>query len=362
MVHLRVGLFGGGIVGGGVVELINKCIRSGRFAEVGASIEIVKICVRSKEKPRDFEINAHTTSLVTNYDDILSDTSINCVIELMGGITSAKDVVFRAIAAGKHVVTANKALIATFLPELQLALKENPSVSFNYEAAVCGGIPIIHTLQTDFLSDRISKVMGIMNGTTNFMLCKMEDEGAEYEAALSEAQALGYAEADPTADVEGHDVQAKIALLTKLAFGKTVPFETIPTTGISKIGKVDFEYARSLKSTIKLLGTASSNADGSLAVFVSPTIVPLSSPLSSAKGPGNMVLINSDNLTCSTFAGPGAGRFPTANSVLNDLIRLSLVRKTLLNAFIFMLCLAIIIIYRFFNTFAVNIAIFFSFS
>eukprot|EP01037_Dinobryon_pediforme_P017843 gene17843-18071_t len=173
-----------------------------------------------------------------------------------------------------------------------------------------------------------------MNGTTNFMLCKMEDEGAEYEAALSEAQALGYAEADPTADVEGHDVQAKIALLTKLAFGKTVPFETIPTTGISKIGKVDFEYARSLKSTIKLLGTASSNADGSLAVFVSPTIVPLSSPLSSAKGPGNMVLINSDNLTCSTFAGPGAGRFPTANSVLNDLIRLSLSQTALDNDYL----------------------------
>jgi hypothetical protein len=209
------------------------------------------------------------------------------------------------------------------LTELQAALKENPSVSFNFEAAVCGGIPIIHTLQSDFLADRVTKVMGIMNGTTNFMLCKMEDEGAEYGAALAEAQSLGYAEADPTADVEGHDVQAKIALLTKLTFGKSVPFETVPTTGISKLKKVDFEYARTLKSTIKLLGTAVRNEDGSLAVFVSPTIVPLTSPLSSAKGPGNMVLMNSENLNTSNFAGPGAGRFPTANSVLNDLIRLS---------------------------------------
>ena len=156
---VRVGLFGGGIVGGGVVELVNRCLKSGRFSEVGASIEIVKICVRSKEKPRDFEFNPLTTSLVTKYEDILDDSSINCVVELMGGksspismqynkqqlnsivigVTSAKDVVFRAIAAGKHVVTANKALIAAYLPELQIALKENPKVTFNYEAAVCGG-------------------------------------------------------------------------------------------------------------------------------------------------------------------------------------------------------------------------------
>ena len=201
-------------------------------------------------------------------------------------------------------------------------MKANPTVKFNYEAAVCGGIPIIHSLQTDFLADKITKIMGIMNGTTNFRLCKREDEGAEYEDALKEAQALGFAEADPTADVEGHDVQAKIALLAKLAYGKTVPWETVPTAGISKIAAIDFEYAKILKSTIKLVGTASTNSDGSLAVFVSPMLVPHTSPLSSAKGPGNMVLVNSQNMNMSTFAGPGAGRYPTANSVLNDLIRI----------------------------------------
>jgi len=323
IVPLRVGLFGGGVVGGGVYELIQKYTQNGRLKALGSSVEIVKICVRSLDKPRDFQINNGTTTIVTDYNEILQDPSINCVIELMGGTTNAKDVVFKAIQANKHVVTANKALIANYLPELEAELAAHPTVKFSYEAAVCGGIPVIHTLQTDFVADNITKIMGIMNGTTNFMLSKMEDEGADYGIVLAEAQRLGFAEADPTADVEGHDVQAKIALLTKLAFGTTVSVATIPTTGISKLSKIDFEYAKSLKSTIKLLGTANLNTDGSLAVFVSPTVVPLTNPLSGAKGPGNMVLVNSENMNSSTFAGPGAGRFPTANSVVNDLIRLS---------------------------------------
>ena len=321
---LKIGIFGGGIVGGGVYELISRGIASGKFASLGASLDVTKICVRSLDKPRDFELKGNC-KLVTNYSDILNDPEINCVVELMGGITSAKEVVMGAIAANKHVVTANKALIAAYLPEIQAALKAHPTVTFNYEAAVCGGIPIIHTLQSDFFADTINKVMGIMNGTTNFMLCKMEDEGAEYADALKEAQALGFAEADPTADVEGHDVQAKISLLAKLCFGVSVPWETVPTVGISKLGAVDFEYASILKSTIKLVGTASLNSDKSLAVYVSPVLVPLSSPLASAKGPGNMVVVSSENMGGnSTFAGPGAGRYPTANSVLNDLIRISL--------------------------------------
>lgn len=157
MQSLRVGIFGGGIVGGGTCELIQACTANGRLAQLGAKIEIAKICVRSLDKPRDFTVSPGT-QFVTNYDDILKDPTINCVVELMGGTTNAKDVVFGAISAGKHVVTANKALIAAYLPDLQQALKANPSVTFNYEAAVCGGIPIIHTLQTDFACDSISKV------------------------------------------------------------------------------------------------------------------------------------------------------------------------------------------------------------
>jgi len=155
---LRVGIFGGGIVGGGTYELVQRCTASGRFAEIGASIEVVKICVRDLKKPRDFEVKAGQTELVTDYGAILNDPSINCVVEVMGGTTHAKDVVFGAIAAGKHVVTANKALIAAYLVEIQQLLQANPSVQFLYEAAVCGGIPIIHALHTDFLADRITKV------------------------------------------------------------------------------------------------------------------------------------------------------------------------------------------------------------
>lgn len=319
--HLRIGMFGGGVVGGGTYELIRKCAGNGRFESAGASMEVAKICVRSLDKPRDYQIDSSTT-FTTNYNDILDDDSINTVVELMGGITDAKDVVFSAISKGKHVVTANKALIATYLPEIITLLEANPNVKFAYEAAVCGGIPIIHSLHGDFLSDTVTKVMGIMNGTTNFMLCKMEN-GASYDAVLKEAQALGFAEANPSADVDGYDLQAKIAILAKLSYGKSVALENIPTSGISMITTEDFAYAKSLNSTIKCLGTAALNDDGSLAVFVSSTVVPLDNPLATAKGPGNMVLLNTENNTQSILAGPGAGRYPTANSVMNDLIRMS---------------------------------------
>lgn len=318
---MRVGIFGGGVVGGGVYEIVKKYMKDGKFRMIGANIEIAKICVRDLNKPRDFQCSSGTT-LVTDYNEILGDSSITCVVELMGGVTHAKDVVFAAINAGKNVVTANKALIAQFLPEIKTLLANKPDVKFCYEAAVCGGIPVIHALHSDFLGDDITKVMGIMNGTTNFMLCKMEDEGADYAAVLKEAQDLGFAEADPTADVEGYDVQAKIAILAKLSYGKTIDVTTVPIKGISSITSVDFEYAALLNSSIKLIGAASKNPDGSIAVYVSPMVVPRTSPFATAKGPGNMVVINSNNNTQSTMAGPGAGRWPTANSVINDMIRL----------------------------------------
>eukprot|EP00428_Durinskia_dybowskii_P065922 CAMPEP_0170385054 /NCGR_PEP_ID=MMETSP0117_2-20130122/16316_1 /TAXON_ID=400756 /ORGANISM="Durinskia baltica, Strain CSIRO CS-38" /LENGTH=442 /DNA_ID=CAMNT_0010640823 /DNA_START=115 /DNA_END=1443 /DNA_ORIENTATION=+ len=329
---LRIGLFGGGVVGGGVCELVQNFLSNGRLAALGSSIEIVKICVLNINKERDFKL-CKSYKYVLDKNEILHDDSINCVVELIGGTTDAKEITLSAIRSGKHVVSANKALIASCLGEIEAALSENPSVQFGYEAAVCGGIPIINTLQTDFLSDQITKIMGIMNGTTNFMLCKMEDEGADYGTVLREAQSLGFAEADPTADVEGHDVQAKIALLAKLAFGKSIPIASVPTTGISQITSADFAFAKMLNSTIKLLGTAillpavTRGDQARLSVFVSPTLVCKSSPLANAKGPGNAVLINSDNMGVSTLSGPGAGRYPTANSVLNDLIRISLGRS-----------------------------------
>lgn len=279
--------------------------------------------MRSLDKPRDFEVDTET-SFCTDPRDILDDASINCVVEVMGGTGIAKDVVFEALRKGKHVVTANKALVATELDVISGILRENPAARFGMEAAVCGGIPIINSLQTDFLGDTISSVQGIMNGTTNFMLTKMESEGADYGDVLAEAQRLGFAEADPTADVEGHDVQAKISILAKLAFGTTVPFAQVPTSGISQLSAVDFEYAKSIGSTIKLIGTATQDAEtGATSVYVAPTVLPLTSTLAAARGSMNAVVVRSENLAESSFKGHGAGRFPTANSCVNDIIRVA---------------------------------------
>lgn len=201
------------------------------------------------------------------------------------------------------------------------------SVKFAYEASVCGGIPVIHTLQSSFKGDIINEVMGICNGTTNYMLGKMED-GADYEEVLKEAQDLGYAEADPTADVEGHDVRAKIAIMAKLAFGTTVDVETIPCMGITTISVTDFEYAKSMGCTIKLVGTACRQSefgehDGALSVYVSPKLVPNGHLLASATGCGNAVAIDSANLGITSYTGPGAGRYPTANSIVSDVMRVA---------------------------------------
>eukprot|EP00639_Heterosigma_akashiwo_P028153 CAMPEP_0194667830 /NCGR_PEP_ID=MMETSP0295-20121207/3553_1 /TAXON_ID=39354 /ORGANISM="Heterosigma akashiwo, Strain CCMP2393" /LENGTH=498 /DNA_ID=CAMNT_0039550363 /DNA_START=73 /DNA_END=1569 /DNA_ORIENTATION=- len=315
---LIVGMFGGGTVGGGVYEICQK--KKQLFESLGANIKIKKICVKDATKSRDFKLDSNT-EIVTDFNAILDDPEINCVIEVMGGTTAAKDVVYAAIGKGKHVVTANKALLAQHLPEIQELLAQNPGVKFGFEAAVCGGIPIIHTLQNDFLGDNIRKLLGIMNGTTNFMLTKMESEGADYAAVLAEAQALGYAEADPTADVEGHDVQAKIALVAKLAFGVGVPVEAIPCKGISAIQSIDFQYAKQMGATIKLAGVADASREGQLSVYVSPVVVPRTHPLASARMATNIVEVTSDNMGSTSYVGPGAGRYPTANSVVNDVVR-----------------------------------------
>eukprot|EP00624_Nannochloropsis_granulata_P005668 evm.model.NODE_40385_length_66094_cov_35.488079.16 len=318
---LVVGLVGGGTVGGGVYDIV-EYTHQDFFRSLGANVHIKKIAVKNLKKPRDFAVAAHT-NLVGDWRQVLDDPDINTVVEVMGGITEAKEVVFGAIAKGKHVVTANKALLAAYLPEIVALLKEHPEVKFGYEAAVCGGIPIIHTLQNDYLGDQVSQILGIMNGTTNFMLTKMEG-GADYGEVLAEAQALGFAEADPTADVEGHDVQAKIALLAKLAFGVHVPLDQIPTTGISSIESVDFEYAKLLNATIKLLGMAQLSPDGAkLSVAVSPFIVPRDHAIAATNGSTNIVNISSRNLVSSAYIGPGAGRYPTANSIVSDIVRLA---------------------------------------
>jgi len=291
--------------------------RSAFLSSSGVEIEIAAICVRDTGKTRPYVPEG--CKVTTDYNEILEDPTINLVCEVMGGTTDARAVVCGALQRGKHVVTANKALIAEFLPEIQALLAEKPGVYFGLEAAVCGGIPVIHTLQHELLGDKISKVTGIMNGTTNYMLSKMESEGMQYADVLKEAQDLGFAEADPSADVDGFDVRAKIALLCKLALGQHVPVEQVETMGITGITKFDFIYAKHLKCTIKLLGKAQLTND-EVTILVSPMLVSTSNPLASISGATNAVSISSHNLGTSFLVGQGAGGMPTANSVVSDIL------------------------------------------
>jgi len=322
---LRLGIFGGGTVGGGIVEIIQQ--KAKYFNELTTqNIDVRKICVRDASKPRDFTVPS-TTQIVTNYDDILNDDEIDVVVEVMGGTTDAKDIVFSALRKGKDVVTANKALIAAYLPKIEAILEEVNSdgsrVEFRYEAAVCGGIPVIRSLQSDFVGDEVSMISGIINGCTNFMLTAMDRDGKSYDEALAEASELGYAEADPTLDVGGFDARSKLKILMRLAYGIEVDEEDIDCRGITDLTTVDFDYAKKLGGTIKLLGVAERVEEGKIAAFVSPCYVTADDPLFAVIGATNAIEILSKNLQSSTYIGQGAGRFPTANSCINDIVALA---------------------------------------
>jgi homoserine dehydrogenase len=318
-------MLGGGVVGGGVYELIMN--RYNAKPSNNRPLLITKICVRDLEKPRDFQVRSECTQWTTNPSDLLRD-DIDCVVEVAGGCGVAKDVVLQALQLGKPVVTANKALLAEYMTDIQAILQRsdnhhNPT-PMGFEAAVCGGIPIIDILQTAYTPDTIQSIQGICNGTTNYMLSAMEqDPSILYDDVLKQAQDLGYAEADPTADVEGHDVRAKIAILAKLAFGTNVSVTNIPCQGIVRITPMDFAYAANHcnNATIKLIGTAALSATNALSVFVTPFLIPRSHPLANVHGVTNCVTVQSQNLNVATYMGPGAGRFPTANSIVADVIR-----------------------------------------
>ena len=272
----RLGIFGGGTVGGGIVEILQK--KKAHLKELtGADIEVVTLCVRDLAKKRDFDI-PEGCKVTDKYDDILKDESIDMVVEVMGGTDDAKTVVYNAIKAGKDVVTANKALIAKFLPEIEDLLASvnkgrDKKVEFRYEAAVCGGIPVIRSMQSDFVGDDVTMLSGIINGCTNFMLTKMDQGGLSYEDSLAEASRLGYAEADPTLDVGGFDARSKLRILMRLAFGVEVDEDEISCRGITDLTKLDFEYAKMMGGTIKLIGVAKKVKANKVAAFVSPCYV-----------------------------------------------------------------------------------------
>ena len=319
---LNLGIFGGGTVGGGIVEILSK--KSSYFQQLtGKTINVKKVCVRDASKPRDFAL-PEGCEIVTSYDDILNDDSIDVAVEVMGGTTDAKDVVFGALSRGKSVVTANKALIAKDLPEIETLLGSLPSsTQFRYEAAVCGGIPIIRSMQSDFVGDDIQLMSGIINGCTNFMLTAMDRDKKSYDEALSQAADLGYAEADPTLDVGGFDARSKLKILMRLAYGMDVEEDEISCRGITELTKIDFEYAKMLGGTIKLLGVAEKNEKGQVSAFVSPCYVTNDDPLSSVNGATNAIEVVSNNLVSSIYIGQGAGRYPTANSCINDIVALA---------------------------------------
>ncbi|GMH93260.1 hypothetical protein TrST_g6663 [Triparma strigata] len=324
-----LGIVGGGTVGGGIVEILEK--NRDLFTKMtGKEINVARLAVRDLGKARDFDTPA-TTVVSDNFEDILADGSIDTVVEVMGGTSLAKDVVIKSLKSGKNVVTANKALIADCLVEIENTVNEvnanraegEKPVEFRYEAAVCGGIPIISSLQGDFVGDEITMCTGIINGCTNYMLTEMDKNGLSYDESLQGASELGYAEADPTLDVGGFDARSKLKILMRLAFGIDVEEDEISCKGIPELTKEDFEYAAMLGGTIKLTGVAKKISDSDVAAFVSPTYLDNSDTLASISGATNAVEIQSKNLVRSTYTGQGAGRYPTANSCINDIIKVA---------------------------------------
>ena len=319
--RIGIGLLGLGTVGGGVAEILQT--PDGRHPLV-ADLDLVRVAVRDLNRPRPVELPADC--LTTNPEAVVDDPNVHVVVEVMGGIEPARTLIMRAIAAGKSVVTANKAVIARHGEEIAAAAA-SAGVYVLIEAAVGGGIPIIEPLKQSLGGNRIQRVSGIINGTTNYILSRMAQEGADYNAVLRDAQELGYAEADPAADVDGLDAADKIAILAGLAFGGPIPRAGIPTDGISSLQSRDVDYATQLDYGVKLLAVAeradntdADNADRDggpslpLAVRVQPTLVPLDHPLAGVHGVNNAILVEGDPIGRVMFYGPGAGAGPTASA------------------------------------------------
>lgn len=309
---VNVGIIGYGTVGSGVFEVLNTNSKSIEV-RAGEEIKVKRIC-----DLRDFPGDEAEKLITHDFNDILNDKEISIVVETMGGTKPAYDFVKASIEAGKSVCTSNKELVAKFGAGLiKLAKKHN--VNFLFEASVGGGIPIIRPLNYALTAEEILEIKGILNGTTNFILTKMNDEGLDYETVLKEAQAMGYAEKNPTADVEGFDTCRKIAILTSLAYGKQVDFEDIKTEGISKITKEDMEYAKALNASIKLIGE-SKKENGVVYARVAPALINREQPLYGVHDVFNAIFVKGNMVDDVMFYGRGAGKLPTASAVVADII------------------------------------------
>ena len=324
MKKVGIGLLGLGTVGQGVANIISQ--PKDRHPLVG-ELELVSVAVRNLKKKRDISIP--DSILTTNPTEIINNPNIQIVVEVMGGIEPAKSLIIQAIRAGKSVVTANKAVIARHGEEISNEAKA-AGVYVLIEAAVGGGIPIIEPLKQSLGGNQITKVSGIINGTTNYILSRMDKEGVNYAEVLKDAQVLGYAESDPAADVEGSDAADKIAILSGLAFGGAINRANIPTTGINLLEDIDVNYARKLGYGIKLLAisekgeTQPTREDSQpLSVWVEPTLVPEDNPLAGVNGVNNAILVEGNPIGQVMFLGPGAGSGPTASAVVADILNIA---------------------------------------
>lgn len=320
---IHAALLGLGTVGTGVYKVL-KAQRDEMEAKLGSVVEIKKIMVRNLEKAA---AKVDDPSVLTNsWEEIVSDPDIDIIIELIGGIEPARTYILSALEAGKHVVSANKDLIAVHGKEL-LDMAESHHVDFLFEAAVAGGIPIIRPLKQCLAGNHMKEVMGIVNGTTNFILTKMTQEGMEFQEALDLATELGYAEADPTADIEGLDAGRKVAILASVAFNSRVVFDDVYIEGITKITSRDILYAKEMGCDIKLIGMARNTVDG-IEAYVCPMLLPSSHPLSSVNDSYNAVFVQGDAVGDAMFYGRGAGELPTASAVVGDVFDIARDIKT----------------------------------
>ena len=315
MKPVKVGILGLGTVGSGTFNVLKRNQKEIR-GRAGRGIEVAMVADRDVERAR--KIVGGDCEVVSDGNLVVNNPDIDIVVELIGGYDVAKDFVLKAIANGKHVVTANKALLALHGNEIFQAAQEK-KVIVAFEAAVAGGIPIIKALREGLTANRIEWIAGIINGTTNFILSEMREKGLDFDTVLKEAQALGYAEADPTFDIEGYDAAHKVTIMSALAFGIPVQFNKAHVEGINKLNAIDIKYAEQLGYRIKLLGITKRMPDG-LELRVHPTLIPAKRLIANVEGAMNAVLVNSDAVGATLYYGKGAGSEPTASAVIADLV------------------------------------------
>lgn len=314
MREIGIGLLGFGTVGAGVVECLQK---NGRLIAERSGVRLVIRKIADTDLKRDRGVKVDRSLLTTDAAAVVADPNVDVVVELIGGTNVAREFILQALNIGKPVVTANKALLAKHGKEIFAAADRN-SVDVCFEASVAGGIPLIRALSRGLVADNIESIHGILNGTCNYILTRMSKEGLSFDQALKEAQAAGYAEADPGLDIDGHDTAHKAAILALLAYGRRVPMKTMPVAGIRGLAHEDIAYARDLGYCVKLLA-AIRRVNGDIEARVGPALVPADHMLASVSGVFNAVLVKSDVVGETLYYGKGAGRYPTASAVISDL-------------------------------------------